>query len=149
MLKNLSNHKSLEVYAAISQKNPENWQFVFSSLKLTSSSALWYLTIFFSAAMKLKQRSIKQRLGQRQQNFGQTRQHNFYNHQSSVSYFQAGIKEKSLPWLAWTLKERKIVIFNATWGQILKDLISWAGCQNNPIDVNFHLLKVWKVLIKN
>jgi len=37
----------------------------------------------FQAAMKLKQRSIKQRLGQRQQNFGQTRQHNFYNHQSS------------------------------------------------------------------
>jgi len=37
----------------------------------------------FQAAMKLKQRSIKQRLGQRQQNFGQTRQQNFYNHQSS------------------------------------------------------------------
>ena len=27
--------------------------------------------------------------------------------------------------------------------------MSRAGCQNNPIDVNFHIQKVWKVLIKN
>ena len=32
---------------------------------------------------------------------------------------------------------------------ILKDSINWAECQNNQIDVNFHLQKVWKVAIKN
>ena len=31
----------------------------------------------------------------------------------------------------------------------LKGSISWAGCQNNSIDVNFHLQKFWKVSIKN
>ena len=42
-----------------------------------------------------------------------------------------------------------MLIFNTTQGQLLKDSTRWAGCQNNPIDVNLHLQKVWKVLIKN
>ena len=29
-----------------------------------------------------------------------------------------------------------------------KDSINWAECQNNPIDINFHLKKVWKVSIE-
>ena len=36
---------------------------------------------------------------------------------------------------------RKMLIFRATMGQLLKDLMSWARCQNNPIDLNFHLQK--------
>jgi hypothetical protein len=42
-----------------------------------------------------------------------------------------------------------MLIFRATLGHFFKDSISWAGCPNNPIYVNLHLPKVWKVLIKN
>ena len=38
-------------------------------------------------------------------------------------------------------KQKKMAIFRASRGQLLKDSMSWAGCQNNPIDVNFHLQK--------
>ena len=47
------------------------------------------------------------------------------------------------------MKARKILIFRTTLGHFLKKSMSLAQCQNNPIDVNFHLKKVWKVLIKD
>ena len=46
------------------------------------------------------------------------------------------------------MKERKILTFRGCYGQLLKDSINWAGCQNNLIDINFYLQKVWNVLIK-
>ena len=53
-------------------------------------------------------------------------------------YFEKATKfEKNLP-----LK----ILWPSQNIRTLKDSISWARCQNNPIDVNFHLQKV---LIKN
>ena len=40
-------------------------------------------------------------------------------------------------------------IFSTTKVQLLQDLISWAGCQNNAIDVSFHLQKSLKNFDKN
>ena len=42
-----------------------------------------------------------------------------------------------------------MLIFRASKGQLLKDSMSWAGCQNNPIDVNFHLQKSLEIFEKN
>ena len=39
-----------------------------------------------------------------------------------------------------------MLIFIATYGQLLKD---WAGCQNNLIDVNFHLQKSLEIFEKH
>ena len=42
-----------------------------------------------------------------------------------------------------------MLIFWATKGQLLLDLMSWAGCQNNPIDLNFHLKKSLEIFEEN
>ena len=41
-----------------------------------------------------------------------------------------------------------MLIFRAT-NQLLKDLMSWAGCQNNPIYLNFHFQKSLEIFEKN
>jgi hypothetical protein len=46
-------------------------------------------------------------------------------------------------------KARKMLIFRATKGQLFKDLMSWIGCQNNPIYLNFHLQKSLEIFEKN
>ena len=42
-----------------------------------------------------------------------------------------------------------MLIFGATQRQLIKDSISWAGCQNNPIDVSFHFQKSLEIFDKN
>jgi hypothetical protein len=61
--------------------------------------------------------------------------------------FHAGVVfglDKNLlfnPCLAWDQKARKMLMFRATKQQLLKDLMSWTRCQNNPIYLNFPVLK--------
>ena len=47
------------------------------------------------------------------------------------------------------MKARKMVIFLVTKGHFLQESMSLAGCQINPIDVNFHLQKILKIFDKN
>ena len=42
-----------------------------------------------------------------------------------------------------------MLIFRATKEQLFKDLMSWAGCQNNSIDLNFYLQKSLEIFEKN
>ena len=42
-----------------------------------------------------------------------------------------------------------MLIFRATKEQLLQDLMTWAGCQNNPIYLNFHLQKSFEIFEKN
>ena len=42
-----------------------------------------------------------------------------------------------------------MLIFRATKGQRLYSLMSWTGCQNNLIDLNFHLQKSLEHFEKN
>ncbi len=41
-----------------------------------------------------------------------------------------------------------MLIFRETKRQILQDLMSWIGCQNNPIYLNFHLQKSLEIFEK-
>ena len=41
-----------------------------------------------------------------------------------------------------------MLIFRTTKGQLLEDLMSWAGCQNNPIDLNLNLQKRLQIFEK-
>ena len=40
-------------------------------------------------------------------------------------------------------------IFSSTWEQLLQDSMSLAGCQINPIDVDFHLQKSCEIFDTN
>ena len=42
-----------------------------------------------------------------------------------------------------------MLIFNAPYGHVLLDSMSFTGCQINPIDVNFHLQKSLEICDKN
>ena len=42
-----------------------------------------------------------------------------------------------------------MLIFSATWGHFLKNLMNLSGCQINTIDVNFHLQKSLEVFGKS
>ena len=46
------------------------------------------------------------------------------------------------------MKVRKMVIFSATWEQVLKDSMSLAGCQIIPIDRDFPLQKCLEIFDK-
>ncbi len=45
-------------------------------------------------------------------------------------------------------ESKKILIFSTTLGHLFIDSISLAGCQINPIDVNFHLQKSLEIFDK-
>ena len=47
------------------------------------------------------------------------------------------------------MKVRKMIIFSATYKQVLWDSMSLAGCQLIPIDLNFHLKKCLEMFDKN
>ena len=47
-----------------------------------------------------------------------------------------------------TCESKKMLIFRAPKGQLLLDSMSWPGCQNNQIDVNFYLQKSWEIFEK-
>ena len=66
----------------------------------------------------------------------------------SRSFFSTFLDNRRLVWHgSW--KARKILIFRASKGQLFLELLTWTGCQNNPIDVNFHHQKSLEIFEKN
>ena len=47
------------------------------------------------------------------------------------------------------MKARKMLIFGVIFGHFLLESMGFAGCQNNPIDVDFHLHKTLEIFDTN